>query len=199
MWLGARGVSFSHGRFARTKKRLPFGGGDDRTISLERTGFRIGLMSKSFRADDLNQSLLFPSSLHDWLPEDHLARFLSDVVNALDLEAIYASYSEKDGRGMSAYSPESGDSMKHEMGRLDVDLRQQEATCRSKVGVKEQLSRWVPDPKLLKDKGASRPPSPPSPYKTTTQNLYVRSLWAGRPERAANQSSVFIVPESAWL
>jgi len=62
-------------------------------------------MGKSFRADDLNQSLLFPPSLHDWLPENHLARFLSDVVNALDLEAIYASYSEKDGRGMSAYAP----------------------------------------------------------------------------------------------
>ena len=62
-------------------------------------------MSKSFRADDLNQSLLFPPSLHDWLPENHLARFLADVVNALDLEAIYASYGEKDGRGMSAYAP----------------------------------------------------------------------------------------------
>ena len=34
-----------------------------------------------------------------------MARFLSDVVNALDLEGIYASYSEKDGRGMSAYAP----------------------------------------------------------------------------------------------
>src|SRR5271154_5673378 len=62
-------------------------------------------MGKSFRADDLNQSLLFPPSLHDWLPENHLARFLSDVVNALDLEGIYVSYSEKDGRGMSAYAP----------------------------------------------------------------------------------------------
>jgi transposase len=34
-----------------------------------------------------------------------LARFLSEVVNALDLEGIYTSYSEKDGRGMSAYAP----------------------------------------------------------------------------------------------
>jgi transposase len=62
-------------------------------------------MGKSFRSDDLNQSLLLPPSLHDWLPENHLARFLVDVVNALDLDAIYASYSEKDGRGMSAYAP----------------------------------------------------------------------------------------------
>ena len=62
-------------------------------------------MGKSFRADDLNQSLLFPPSLHDWLPDNHLARFLADVVNALDLEAIYSSYNEKDGRGLSAYAP----------------------------------------------------------------------------------------------
>ena len=62
-------------------------------------------MGKSFRADELNQSLLFPPSLHDWLPDNHLARFLADVVNALDLDAIYQSYSEKDGRGMAAYAP----------------------------------------------------------------------------------------------
>jgi transposase len=62
-------------------------------------------MSKSFRVDDLNQSLLFPPSLHDWLPDNHLARFVADVVNALDLDAIYASYDEKDGRGLSAYAP----------------------------------------------------------------------------------------------
>jgi transposase len=63
-------------------------------------------MGKSFRSDDLNQMLLLPPSLHDWLPERHLARFLVDVVAALDLSAIYASYDEKDGRGQSAYAPE---------------------------------------------------------------------------------------------
>jgi hypothetical protein len=31
-------------------------------------------MGKSFLPDDVNQSLLFPPSLHDWLPEGHLAR-----------------------------------------------------------------------------------------------------------------------------
>lgn len=62
-------------------------------------------MGKSFLSDHLEQSLLLPPSLHDWLPEKHLARFLVDVVNALDLGAIYASYEEKDGRGQSAYAP----------------------------------------------------------------------------------------------
>jgi len=62
-------------------------------------------MGKSFLPDDVNQSLLFPPSLHDWLPEGHLARFLVDVVSALDLSAIYASYEAGDGRGQSAYAP----------------------------------------------------------------------------------------------
>jgi transposase len=63
-------------------------------------------MGKSFLPDQVNQTLLFPASLHDWLPEGHLARFLVDVVAALDLSAIYASYDDKDGRGGSAYAPE---------------------------------------------------------------------------------------------
>ena len=58
--------------------------------------FTILSMGKSFLPDDVNQSLLFPPSLHDWLPENHLARFLVDVVSALDLSAIYASYEAKD-------------------------------------------------------------------------------------------------------
>ena len=39
------------------------------------------------------------------MPEDHLARFVADVVNELDLSAIYAEYERKDGRGLSAYHP----------------------------------------------------------------------------------------------
>src|SRR5713101_3539512 len=62
-------------------------------------------MGKCFRSDDLDQTLLLPPSLHDWLPEKHLARFLVDVVDSLDLGAIYASYDEKDGRGQAAYAP----------------------------------------------------------------------------------------------
>jgi transposase len=63
-------------------------------------------MGKSFLPDQIDQSFLFPPSLHDWLPEGHLARFLVDVVGALDLSAIYGSYDDKDGRGGSAYAPE---------------------------------------------------------------------------------------------
>ena len=62
-------------------------------------------MGQNFIPDTVNQTLLFPPSLHDWLPEGHLARFLLDVVSALDLSAIFTSYQDKDGRGQAAYAP----------------------------------------------------------------------------------------------
>lgn len=62
-------------------------------------------MSKRFRACDLDQPYLLPPSLHDWLPENHLARFIAEVSNELDLTAIYREYERKDGRGLCAYHP----------------------------------------------------------------------------------------------
>ena len=62
-------------------------------------------MSKRFRNCDLNQRLLLPPSLEEWLPEGHLARFVAEVVETLDLSAIYARYEQGDGRGLAAYDP----------------------------------------------------------------------------------------------
>jgi transposase len=62
-------------------------------------------MSKRFRVCSLDQEFLLPPSLQDWLPENHLARFIADVMNELDLSSIYAEYERKDGRGLSAYHP----------------------------------------------------------------------------------------------
>src|ERR1039457_1808057 len=64
-----------------------------------------GALGKGFWSGGVDQGVLLPPSLHDWLPEKHLARFLVDVVEALDLGAIYDSYEEKDGRGQAAYDP----------------------------------------------------------------------------------------------
>jgi len=62
-------------------------------------------MSKRFRDYQPEQTLLLPPSLEDWLPEGHLAQFLSEVIGELDLGQIYQSYEEKDGRGQAAYEP----------------------------------------------------------------------------------------------
>ena len=62
-------------------------------------------MSKQFRDCNLNQLLLLPASLQDWLPEGHLARFVAEVVGTLDLSSIYVKYEAGDGRGLAAYDP----------------------------------------------------------------------------------------------
>jgi transposase len=61
-------------------------------------------MAKTYRGYLPEQDLLLPPSLRDWLPEDHLAYFLSDVVEQLDLSAIESVY-EKEERGQPPYHP----------------------------------------------------------------------------------------------
>ena len=43
-----------------------------------------GLMSKTYLPYDPDQQLLLPAALHEWLPADHPAYFISDVVDQLD-------------------------------------------------------------------------------------------------------------------
>lgn len=58
---------------------------------------------KRFRDYEPNQTLLLPPSLKEWLPSDHLVHFIDEVVEELDLSAIYASYRED--RGYPPYEP----------------------------------------------------------------------------------------------
>lgn len=61
-------------------------------------------VSKTFRAFAPRQDLLLPPSLDEWLPADHLARFIADLVDEhLDLSRIRDAYSE--GRGAPPYDP----------------------------------------------------------------------------------------------
>jgi transposase len=50
------------------------------------------------------QDLLLPPGLREWLPDDHLAYFVSDVVDQLNLAAIESVY-EEDDRGQPPYHP----------------------------------------------------------------------------------------------
>ena len=51
---------------------------------------------------DRETQYLFPPSVQEWLPDDHLARFIVDVVEQLDLSALEQSYA---GRGSDAHHP----------------------------------------------------------------------------------------------
>jgi len=62
-------------------------------------------MGKGYRPYYPDEELLLPPSLREWLPEKHLAYFVSDVVDNLDLSAMDAVYgSEK--RGQPPYDPQ---------------------------------------------------------------------------------------------
>lgn len=62
-------------------------------------------MGKTFRSYDMNQQLLLPPDLRQWLRADHLALYVSDVVESLDLSGILKVYEEGDGRGRPPYHP----------------------------------------------------------------------------------------------
>jgi transposase len=61
-------------------------------------------MSKTFRPYEPEQPFLMPVSLKEWLPTDHLAYFISDVVDQLDLTEIMDRY-EVEERGYPPYHP----------------------------------------------------------------------------------------------
>jgi transposase len=60
-------------------------------------------MADNFVSYDRDTLFLMPPSVQDWLPENHLARFVVDLVSQLDLRQIRDSYA---GRGSAAYHPE---------------------------------------------------------------------------------------------
>jgi transposase len=61
-------------------------------------------MAKVYRPYFPEQDFLLPPSLREWLPENHLAYFVSDMVEQLDIEEI-ESYYEREQRGYPPYHP----------------------------------------------------------------------------------------------
>jgi len=56
----------------------------------------------SFIGAERDQISFMPHDLNEWLPEDHLARFVVDIVGKMDLCQVYSSYS---GKGSTPYDP----------------------------------------------------------------------------------------------
>jgi transposase len=61
-------------------------------------------MSRNYRTYEPDQTLLFPPSIRDWLPEEHLAFFISDTIDALDVSAFDERYGDA-GPGNQAFDP----------------------------------------------------------------------------------------------
>ena len=62
-------------------------------------------MPQNFLRCDREQSLLLPPDLREWLDEDHLAWFVIEAIEELDLEAFYGAY-RVDGHGRAAHDPQ---------------------------------------------------------------------------------------------
>ena len=63
-------------------------------------------MAYNFLRGDRDQVFLLPPDLRDWLPADHLAWFVRDVVDQLDLGPFLRAY-RADGHGHPAYDPKT--------------------------------------------------------------------------------------------
>ena len=61
-------------------------------------------MSKTYLPYEPDQQLLLPAALQEWLPDDHLSYFISDVVDQLDMSEVTARY-ERERRGGPPYHP----------------------------------------------------------------------------------------------
>ena len=60
---------------------------------------------KTFRPYQPDQLLLLPPNLNEWLPEDHLAAFVSEAVEQFDLKEIYKTYERGGAGGQPPYDP----------------------------------------------------------------------------------------------
>jgi transposase len=92
----AAAVAAVEGRGRLVEVELGGSGGEERRPAGE---------EKTFRPYDPDQMLLLAPVLQEWLPEGHLAHFVSDLVETetLDLSSIYAAYEEE--RGFPPYDP----------------------------------------------------------------------------------------------
>jgi len=62
-------------------------------------------MARAFLPFDLNQPFLLPPDIRDWVPEQHLARFIVDVVETVDLTELMRAYLHSSDAGRPEYHP----------------------------------------------------------------------------------------------
>ena len=102
-------------------------------------------MAYNFLHGDRDQPFLLPPDLRDWLPEGHLAWFIIDVVDRLDLEPFLRSY-RADGHGHPAYDPKTLLSVLLYGYCIGVrSSRQLERCCREDIAFRVLAANQAPD------------------------------------------------------
>jgi transposase len=102
-------------------------------------------MPQNFIECDREQAFLMPPSLRDWVPADHLAWFVIESVDRLDLEPFYADY-RADGHGRAAYEPSVMVSLMLYAYSTNVrSSRAIERHCRQDIAYRVIAGNRVPD------------------------------------------------------
>lgn len=102
-------------------------------------------MGYNFRVWDRDQLMLLPPRVDEWLPDDHPALFVVDVVDQFDLDEFFAVYRE-DGWGRSAYHPQMMVTLLVYAYCLGVlSSRQIEMACRDDLAFRVIAANQVPD------------------------------------------------------
>jgi transposase len=102
-------------------------------------------VTQNFRGADRDQSFLLPPSIADWLAEDHLAWFVIDAVDQIDMAPFLSAY-RADGRGGAAYHPKVMLALlvyAYACGQLSS--RKIEKTCQTDVAFRVITGNQVPD------------------------------------------------------
>jgi transposase len=102
-------------------------------------------MPYNFRPIERDQQYLMPPSVRDWLPPDHLAWLVLDVVDELDLAAIRARY-RADGWGAPAFDPALMTALLlYAYATGERSSRRIEARCREDVAFRVVAANQAPD------------------------------------------------------
>ena len=102
-------------------------------------------MAYNFLRGDRDQPFLLPPDLRDWLPSDHLAWFVGDVVDQVDLAPFYRAHRD-DGHGHPAYDPKTLLGVLLYAYAIGVrSSRQIERRCAEDVGFRVLAANQTPD------------------------------------------------------
>ncbi|MFL5859350.1 MAG: transposase [Solirubrobacteraceae bacterium] len=102
-------------------------------------------MAQNFIEGGRERGFLLPPDVRDWLPADHLAWFVIDVVGQMDLSGFYAAY-RADGHGRAAYEPSMMVTLVlHAYATKQRSSRAIESHCRQDVAYRVITGNAVPD------------------------------------------------------
>ena len=102
-------------------------------------------MAQNFLRCDRDQQMLMPPDLRDWLDDDHLAWFVIEAIEELDLEPFYASY-RADGHGAAAHDPKMMVTLfAYAYAVGERSSRGIERRCREDVAFRVICANQVPD------------------------------------------------------